>query len=195
MRTVLQERRRFARSEFPSRVAINFLQPHAFVGADNVNVSKGGLCLRLQEMLEVRSLVRLQLTSEGDGSMRGQRAVECTGRVAWVIQRLDLRTSPPFLYDVGIEFVDPPQVLRQLLAREGSEVRTPKKGTAHVRGIEPALIRGRHFTPHLQHDAPQPLRWHLVITVDGTPCFSGRYASEHAALAAWGKFKRQQARR
>ncbi|MBI1992263.1 MAG: PilZ domain-containing protein, partial [Candidatus Omnitrophica bacterium] len=111
--TSLRERRKFPRHEPPPRFDASLLLPQGAVPAHSINVSEGGLCVRLEETLEVRSLVRLQLTPvEGSGSGRGQRPMECAGRVAWVIQRLDLRSAPPFLFDVGVEFVDPPPLLR-----------------------------------------------------------------------------------
>jgi len=192
---VTQERRRFLRRDFPSRLAINLLRSHAPVSADTINVSQGGLRLRLQETLEVRSLVRLQFTPQMGGGGRSARALECTGRVAWVIQRLDLRDIPPFLYDVGIQFVDPPPALRQLLARRGGQMSAPKDRSTRGRVLEPFALRGRRFVPRLERQANHPLRWHLVVTVDDVPCFSGHFPTEHLAMAAWNRFKRQQTKR
>ena len=187
----VQERRRFARSDSAPRVAINLIRPRQAIAAGSVNVSGGGVCLRLQEELEVRSLVQVQLTSTS-------RSVTCTGRVAWVIQRLDLRGAPPFLFDIGIEFVDPPSLLRQFMARQGIALAAPKRPASQVspaKALELAVVRGRSFVPCLDRAVGHDLRWHLVVTVDGVPCFSERFASERAALDAWAKFKRQQAKR
>lgn len=191
MKTIIQERRRFPRTDVPSRVAVNLLQPQASVAPNSINVSRGGLCLRLEDMLEVRSFVRLQLTRGHSNATRAQRSVECTGRVAWVIQRMDLRNTPPFLFDVGIEFVDPPPIVRQLLAQQGGLA--PFKGRpVRVRTLEPSTIRGRCYVPHLEREVNHALHWHLIVWVDGTPCFSGHYGTERAALVAWAKFRRQQ---
>src|SRR3989338_10396734 len=144
MRALLQERRKFSRVEIPPRLGVNILRPNASVVADNINVSEGGFCVRLQELLEVRSLVRLQVTSERSGSINELRPVECTGRVAWVIQRLDLRNSPPFLFDIGIEFVDPPSILRRFLAQRISTVPPVKKTPLlQEKALAPSIIRGR----------------------------------------------------
>ena len=191
----LKERRKFVRGEPPSRFAINLLQPHRAVAASYLNFSEGGLCLRLQEMLEVRSLVRLQLTPEGGRSMRSVRPVECTGRVAWVIQRLDLRGMPPFLFDVGIEFVDPPRDFRHFLVQQGGSLAVPNGRLASEKSLEPSLIHGRRFVPRLERGPVPSRRWHLVVSVDGLPCFSGHYASQREAMTAWASFKRQQAKR
>jgi hypothetical protein len=161
---------------------------------NSVNLSEGGVCVRLDDMhdpLEVRSLVRLQLTPTRVGM---SKRVECTGRVAWVIQRLDLRSTPPFSFDVGIEFVDPPHVLRQFL-NQRSDV-TPLKGrTVREKRLESAVIRGRHFIPRLEREPNHAPHWHLIVSVDGTPCFSGHYPSDRAAVTAWATFKRRQAKR
>ena len=205
MKTVIAERRQHPRDAVSSRVAINLLQPHTSATISSVNYSEGGLCLRLHEALEVRSLVRLQVRPSHVGEDEGRpgedralskasRPVECTGRVAWVIQRLDLRSVPPFLFDVGIEFVDPPPILRQLMAHRGGLVAL-KGRAASGKGLDSPLIRGRHFIPRLEREASHPPRWHLVVSVGSVPCFSGRYPSERAALVAWAAFKRQQARR
>ncbi len=190
--TAIQERRRFIRSPSGALFAINLLRPEGLTAVDSLNISQGGLCFRLSETLEVRSLVRLQLTPAGSGRP-APRPVRCTGRVAWVVQRLDLRTIPPFLYDVGVEFVDPPSTLRQLVAQQGVEVAPPTRGPA-ARALEPAAIRGRSFLPRLERTAASPARWHLVVSVDGAPCFSQHYPSQRAAVMGWNRFKRQQAR-
>jgi len=70
-----------------------------------------------------------------------------------------------------------------------------KRRAASRRILEPFLARGRDFTPRLERASSRPPRWHLVVSVDGVPCFSAHYPSERAAIAAWAKFKRQQARR
>jgi hypothetical protein len=120
--------------------------------------------------------------------------MECTGRVAWVIQRLDLRDIPPFLYDVGIEFVDPPPLLRQFIARNGGAPLIKRRAQATERHLEPAILHGRCFTPRLTREHGPGLPWHLVVAVDGVPCHSGRHASERAAVADWEAFRRRQAK-
>ncbi len=195
MKTLTQERRRFVRSASPERLAINLLHPSSSVNPSSVNVSEGGLCFRLQNLVEVRSLVRLQLTSERAGLVGRLAAVECTGRVAWVIQRLDLRDHPPFLFDVGIEFVDPPLMVRQLLARHGGSLSRGKGPTIRQILWESALIRGRNFIPRLICEPHHAMRWHLVVLVSDVPCFSGHYPSERTARAAWTQFQRTQSKR
>ena len=202
--TPVQDRRRFTRGDPSGRFEVNFLRPSGLISAESVNISEGGLCVRLEQMLEVRSLVQLQLTPSSARARlpaprqrAGQagRPVRCTGRVTWVMQRLDLRTSPPFLFDAGIELINPPPLLRQLSMPRGEAAVAKRRPATHHKTLESAVIRGREFNPRLERAPGQAGRWHLVVSVDGVPCFSEHYPSERTATAAWARFKRRQARR
>lgn len=193
--TVTQERRKFTRSEAEPRLEVDLLQLRRAIPANSLNLSQGGLCLRLEEMVEIHSLVRLRVLPEASASLRNSRPVECTGRVAWVIQRLDLRNAPPFLFDVGIEFVNPPAKVRHLLAGRGGQSAAVQRPATREKGLDPSVIRGRHYIPNLRFEPTSALRWHLVVSVEGVPCFSGHYPTGREALAAWALFKRRQARR
>lgn len=181
-------------------MAINLLRSRGAVPAGSVNFSEHGLCLRVEETLEVRSLIRLQMTPTKSARLRlGAKPLECTGRVTWVVQRLDLRHGPPFLFDVGIEFVDPPAPLRRVLLQQGMggsaaalDSATPR---AAKKWLVPAAVRGREYIPKLERSTQPGRRWRLVVSVEGVPCFSEHYPSERAAAAGWGRFKRQQAKR
>ena len=203
--TSLAERRRFARHRLPFRLAVHLSRAGRSIPTEGVNISEGGLCLRLRELLDVRSLVQLQLSParpnngkgrlvDATGSARWPRPVTCTGRVIWVIQRLDLQDTPPFVFDTGLEFVNPPTTLHRLLAPRGGGSAT-KREISHERMLEPSRIRRRQFVPRLERSSSRPPRWHLVVSVDGVPCFSAHYPSERAAIAAWARFKRHQAKR
>ena len=180
------ERRKAARTANP-RFGIGLIQEESLVPATSVNVSSGGLCFRIRQALEVRSIIRLRLTPESSPSQR----VDCKGRVAWVIQRQDLSDAPPFYHDIGIEFVDPPSALRQFVAASGGR---PERATRASSPPE-AEIHGRRYVPRIERDTGHESPWHLIVLVDGTPCFSGRYGTKRAATTAWNKFRRQQARR
>jgi len=172
-------------------LGVHMLQPQGVIAIDRVNVSEGGVCLRLPTMLEVRSLVRLQLTPN-DGPAGRLRPVECTGRVAWVTQRLDLRNIPPYLFDIGIEFVRPRRSIHRWLTDGQPAGRGRMR--EHARGLEPATIHGRRYIPRLESDGARESRWHLIVSVEDVPCFSRRFPSERTALAGWMRFRRQQAR-
>mgnify|MGYP001583795237 CR=1 FL=1 len=190
-----QERRRSGRRTVAKRVGIQLLHQRRSIAANGINISEGGLCLRLEEELQVRSLVRLQFTPERLRTLPAGLHLVCTGRVAWVIQRLDLRPIPPFLFDVGIEFVDPPAAVRQFIARQAGEFAVAKESLPRERVLETATVRGREFVPRLTRITTASLPWHLIVTVDGLPCFSGHYPSERATLKAWAQFKREQMKR
>lgn len=200
--TLPAERRRFPRRALPVRFVVQLLRANGSLTTEGINFSEGGLCLRLREALDVRSAVQLRLTPlrAGDGkgcsgaragAARDPRPVTCAGRVSWVIQRLDLRDHPPFVFDAGIEFVNPPPMLQHLV-RRGVDLAAQKRRSTHQRLLEPFLTRGRDFVPRLERTSSRPPRWHLVVSVGGVPCFSAHYPSERAAIAAWARFKREQ---
>lgn len=179
----VEEHRRAPRLGAQARVEVDLLHPRARLEANSVNVSEQGICLRMQACLEIRSAIKLRLFAE-----KLPRPLECAGRVAWVVQRLDLRPTPPFLYDVGVEFVDPSPRLRLLASRIGGPLKSPAPAAAPItRGLPAATVQGREYTPRLEHEPAST--WHLVIQVDGLPCFSHRYPSQRAALKAWEEFK------
>lgn len=180
----LAERRRLPRVEFQGRVELDIPQSQVRLEANSLNLSEAGVCVRLQKTLDIRLRVKLRLFPE-----TWKRPLECTGRVAWVVQRLDLRDSPPFLYDVGLEFLDPPQRFRQLAIRSGVQL---KPVTAHpaTPTLQPALLNGRRYVPRLEKESSA---WHLVVWVDGVPCFSRRFPLQREAVESWQQFKRQAA--
>ena len=190
--TAVQERRRSNRAEPPPRLAVDLLRSDRHLTLDPVNISEAGLCVRLKERLEVRSLINLQLTPSRSPAARVAKPVRCEGRVAWVIQRLDLRDTPPFLFDVGIEFARPPAILRRLMTGRRAARKVQPAKTVELDG---AVIRGRQFVPKVERTPGLAQPWHLVISVDGVPCFSERFGSSAAVKAGWRAFRRRQARR
>jgi len=192
----IQERRKGERVGFRGRVEIDLVAARATwpsssdsfsdrFEADSVNLSEGGMCVRLQQALDIHARVTLRLFPEPR-----KKPLECAGRVAWVIQRLDLRDAEPFVYDIGVEFVDPPPRLRQLTSGPGLPEK-PLGVRAPTRALQPLTVNDRCYVPRLQQESNQGNRWHLIVTVDSVPCFSRRYASEREALVSWEKFKRQ----
>ena len=214
--SVQLERRVVLRVPWVKRVEVD-RQGAVPVVVDSVNLSEAGMCVRLREMLEISSALTLRLFAEAS-----KPPVTCAGRVAWVVQRLDLQSRPPFLYDVGVEFINPPNRVRQLLVRRGGAPRAQTtaarpSGSARPdtrRAVASLMIRGRCYLPRLQATSPAaggtsspagnvPARsrksrknaWHLVVWVDGVPCFSRRYASEREGVAGWEQFRRSASRR
>ena len=183
---VLDERRIASRIAFRGRVELQMSQRAHCLEADSVNVSEGGVCVRVNELLEIRSPVLLRLFAQ-----RIKRPVECEGRIAWVTQRLDLRTAPPFLYDVGVEFLRTSSRLRHFVSRIGVTVHpAAARAAAKHPSLSPATINGRTYQPQLTQDAALQHRWHVVVLVDGAPCFSRHYAAMPKAMEGWKTFKR-----
>ena len=192
---VVQERRRLTRVDFQGRVEIDAVGPHPETRApslptSSINLSEGGVCVRVEHELAVRSRVVLRVFS----SPR-RRPVQCDGRVAWVMQRLDLRPAPPFLYDVGVEFLKPPDSLRRFAARLGLPLKPVEKATPRRLRLLPATIRDRRYLASLEQERSGSNRWHVIVTVDGTPCFGQRCESLQEAKAAWQRFQRQLGRK
>ncbi len=158
------------------------------LAASSVNLSEGGICVRMEEPLEIRAQVTLRLFAQ----TAAKKPLECSGRIAWVVQRLDLKDSPPFLYDVGVEFVDATNRLRQLMSRAGVLV---KPASEHLpqRVLEPALLNGHRYVPRLERESSPSPCWHLTVWVEGVPCFSQRHPSSQEAADSWEQFKRQAA--
>jgi len=181
----IEERRKAPRVDWRGRVELNLPNLQTPLAGNSLNMSEEGMCLRLQEALEVRSRVRLRLFTESS-----KKPVECTGRVAWVMQRLDLRNAPPFLYDVGVQFIDRPGRFRQFADRAGVLVKPSSGRAAKESSLQPSVINGRSYVPRLQQESSSGPRWHLIVTVDGAPCFSHRYASVQEAADSWAQFRR-----
>ena len=180
-----QERRRFPRTNPPVGLNVSLVKPTHATVVNSLNAGPSGLCLRVQEALEIHSQVRLAL------NWARHRELACSGRVAWVTQRLDLRSAPPFLYDVGIEFVSPPTALKQWFSAGKRSIVKKTFADGRTRKMEPWSAGGREFVPRLSR-GEDAAPWHLIVRVDGAPCFSGHYKSEREALASWVRFKRKQ---
>ena len=182
------ERRHLPRIDMHGRVEVDVLASQTRMAADSVNLSEDGMCVRMQEALEISSRVRLRVFAQA-----AARPVECGGRITWVIQRLDLRNVPPFLYDVGVEFINPPSRLRQFAAELGVLLKTSLRSSNT--SLDPLSMQGREYRPRVAHEPSPHGNWHLVVTVDGAPCVSGRYPSERSAIQVWEQLKRRMARK
>lgn len=188
--TITQERRKLTRVGFQGRVEIDPVIPHLngqrlALQAHSVNLSEGGLCVRLEHELAIRSRVILRLFTPPR-----KRPFECNGRIAWVVQRLDLRTTPPFLYDVGVEFLSPSVSLRQFAVRLGLPFKPIERAAQRLQ-LPAATIRDRQYTATLEQERARSQQWHMIVMVDGTPCFGQRCESLQDAKAAWLRFRRQ----
>ena len=107
-----EEKRQFFRAPFDGQALIRTEGHAAFVQCEPRNMSVGGICLRLDTEVDIRSEVDVQLVAAPLA-----QPIQCHGRVNWTTARLDLRAQPPIPYDVGIEFVGLSPQLRAELQR------------------------------------------------------------------------------
>ena len=107
-----QEYRQSPRVNFDGQALIRTEHHSGFVPCEPRNVSVGGMCLRLEEEVELRSEVDVQLVIPNT-----PQPLQCHGRVNWITARLDVRMQPPIPYDVGIEFEGLSPQLRTELQR------------------------------------------------------------------------------
>ena len=113
------DKRQAPRSSFDGQALIRTADRATFMPCEPRNMSIGGMCLRLDEEVELQSDVEVQLVS-GDSP----HTIQCHGRVNWTTARLDVRAQPPIPYDVGIEFVGLSPQLRAELKRIIDAMRT-----------------------------------------------------------------------
>ena len=106
------EKRQYLRAPFDGQTLIRTERHVGFVPCEPRDVSMGGICLRLEEDVDLRSEVDVQLV----GAPLPQ-PIQCHGRVNWTTARLDVRSQPPIPYDVGIEFIGLSPQLRAALQR------------------------------------------------------------------------------
>ncbi len=193
MDTLDNERRIDSRLNFPADWNIHVIKPTAIQSIDGVNVSNRGACLRVGHSLEINSLMDLQFKHMVSAQAENVNEIEkCSARVAWVVQRLDLRATPPFLFDVGIEWLSPPKLLIQSIFGKTAVVKSELSAKAR-KALTSWQRNGREFVPKLTFEENRDPSWHLVIMADGAPCSSQRLATEKAALEALKKFQEDQA--
>ena len=106
----------------------------AFMPCEPRNVSIGGICLRLEEDVELRSEVEVELVAANL-----PQPLHCHGRVNWTTARLDVRAQPPIPYDVGIEFIGLSSELREELQRAIEVFR--QRAIVTPSSNEPVIIR------------------------------------------------------
>ena len=184
-----QERRRKLRTPWYQRVELRLRESNAMVNASSLDVGEGGMRLRLSGDVSVNSRLTLRLFSGA-----ADKPLECSGRVAWVVQRLDLRQLPPYIYDIGIEWVNPPEALRRVAAGAGSGAAIPKGHSHRIQHFGPVVIRERTYVAQLERESSLGEGWHLVVRADGAPCLSRRFGLEREAIDGWERFVRQRKR-
>ena len=87
-------RRKFPRADFPCNITIYKKGQKEKISARTENIGVGGISVVLKNALDKLSMVDLVLYLEN-----GQAAVECEGRVVWVVKSKEE-------FDIGIEFLN-----------------------------------------------------------------------------------------
>lgn len=185
MNTLVEtDRRQSARLAYDGPVEIETFACSGWVSGHGRDLSEGGLSVRLNEHFDLHTVVRMRLSPP-----RARGPVECLGRVAWTTARMDLVTQPPYPYDVGIEFVKVPAVIRRQLAATYEHLRRRAQPPTPVPHVRTASIGGQQYTPVLTYEGiPRPA-WHLIVQAEGVPCFAQRFATASEAVAGWQTFR------
>ena len=179
------ERRQSLRLPFDGPVEVETTSRAGWISGQGRDLSEGGLSIRLNERFDLHTVVRVRLAPP-----QARTPVECLARVAWTTARMDLAAEPPYPYDVGIEFVKVPSMIRRqiALAYEHLRQQPPPSPTPHLR---PAIIGGQTYLPSVTYESvPQPM-WHLIVRSDGVPCYAQRFRTSKETVASWQSFKQQ----
>ncbi|MBI3317710.1 MAG: PilZ domain-containing protein [Candidatus Omnitrophica bacterium] len=92
------DQRRFPRAR--CQCVVNLRQPVKGAGAFRAvteNIGLGGICVLLEQGLEIFSPVELELTLED-----GKPPIKAQGTIVWVVRRREVKKGPSF--DTGVEF-------------------------------------------------------------------------------------------
>ncbi|GEM_PF-4461714 len=108
----VEEKRQFPRVTCEGQVFLRTEERFEPIACTPQNVSIGGVCVRLEAMLEIGAEVDVQLVLP-----QFAQPLACHGRVCWTTARMDLCDEPPIPYDVGIEFLNVSIPLRETLRR------------------------------------------------------------------------------
>ena len=178
------ERRQSLRLPYDGPVEIETSARGGWVSGHGRDLSEGGLSVRLNERFDLHTVVRMRLSPP-----RARAPVECLGRVAWTTARMDLVAEPPYPYDMGIEFVKVPALIRRQLTSACQHLRQRQQPPTAVPKLRPVLIGGQRYTPSLTYEGiPRPA-WHLIVRAEDVACFAQRFGTAAAAVAGWKTFR------
>jgi|GEM_PF-384081 c-di-GMP-binding flagellar brake protein YcgR len=94
-----RDKRQFIRASFPCKVTI-YTPQRRVLNIYTQDLSEGGMRIICEEKLEISSLVGLRVYLDKE------TAVDCQGRIVWVLEKPDSLIETSFLYDTGVEFYD-----------------------------------------------------------------------------------------
>lgn len=92
------EKRRFIRAKFPCVIKIYTFREH-IITTHTENISAGGVCVIIEEKLEMASTVGLQIQIK-------DYTVSCKGRVVWVVDKNSPYKQGVIYHDTGLEFYE-----------------------------------------------------------------------------------------
>ena len=193
MNTIMEaERRQSLRLPYEGAVEIETSASGGWISGHWRDLSQGGLSVRLNERFDLHTVVRMRLlpSADPDAPVRRSRApMECVGRVAWTTARMDLAAQPPYPYDVGIEFVKVPALIRRQLALTYEHLRHRQQPPTALPRLRPVLIGGQWYRPSLTYEGVPRSAWHLIVQAEGVPCFAQRFDTATEAVAGWKTFR------
>jgi c-di-GMP-binding flagellar brake protein YcgR len=91
------DHRRFPRVKYHCTVRLHQADQDTSISAQTENLGLGGVCVLLEQGLDIFSPVDLEIDLND-----GQSPLKAAGTIVWVVRRRDLRKG--ILFDTGIEF-------------------------------------------------------------------------------------------
>ena len=92
-------RRKFPRVHFPCLIKIQNSQGNSVILTHTENIGVGGICVVLKEHFKPSHPVYLEIDL-----MDMNAHLQCSGKVAWCVQRRTVQTPNSLFYEIGIEF-------------------------------------------------------------------------------------------
>lgn len=106
------EKRRFPRLEVAATVNYSILEsPASEEITVTKNISAGGICLIMYEMVKVNSILSLKINFTDDGEI-----IEAKGKVVWVSE-FAVYSENQKRYDVGVEFMELSKKRQEMLSK------------------------------------------------------------------------------
>ena len=191
------ERRQSLRVPYQGVVEIEPQGGGSPVTGEGRDLGEGGVSVRVNERLDLHTVVRMRLTpprlTDRRAPARRASALQCVGRVAWTTARMDLRAEPPYPYDMGIEFLQVPPFIKRQMTMVYRRLRQHQQAAPRAPRLRAAQIGRRFYVPSLSYDVAPQASWHLIVRIDGVPCYARRFASLNAAVAGWKAFRTEHA--
>lgn len=98
-------RRRFPRVNRRCLIKVTEKGSRKHFVTETENIGVGGICVTLNEALELFSEVEIELTLKDDGP-----PIKCRGNVVWMVKSGEIKEKRPVIkFDTGIEFADIPE--------------------------------------------------------------------------------------